>query len=118
MKQFRFSQKIPNVVIFMDLMQSDRKIWLQTFFVKILKVLSIGFVYVPNLGQMNFKSMEQKGVQRCETKVNADACKASYQLTCILIKLVHKAGTNCPYTYAQPWWATLNHSQSGYGVML
>ena len=25
-----------------------------------------------------FQAMEQKSLQRCETKVNADACKASY----------------------------------------
>ena len=29
--------------------------------------------------------MEQKLVQRCETKVNADACKASYPITSVVI---------------------------------
>ena len=32
------------------------------------------------LMQKSFQAIEQKLVQRCETKVDADACKASYCL--------------------------------------
>ena len=34
--------------------------------------------WVPKLMKISFKTIVQKLVQRCETKVNADACKASY----------------------------------------
>ena len=34
-------------------------------------------VNVPKLIQISFQTMAQKFVQRCETKVDADACKAS-----------------------------------------
>ena len=34
--------------------------------------------WVPKLIQKSFQTMEQTFVQRCETKVVADACNASY----------------------------------------
>ena len=55
------------------------KLSLQTpFFFEILRVVCISFDWVPKLIKIRFQAMEQKLVQRCETKVNADACKASY----------------------------------------
>ena len=47
------------------------------------------FLCTKPIGQINFKSMEQTLVQRCETKVDADACKkASYVVYTITICLI------------------------------
>ena len=57
------------------------KLTLQTtIFLKILKAVCIKVNWVPNLIQKSFffNTMEQKLLQRCETKVVADACNASY----------------------------------------
>ena len=48
------------------------------FFLEILKAVCLSFDWVPKLIQINFQTMEQKLVQRCETEVDGDACKASY----------------------------------------
>ena len=40
--------------------------------------MCLSFNLVPKLIQISFQTMEQKLVQHCETKVDADACKASY----------------------------------------
>ena len=58
---------------------SDGKLSLQTklFFLEILKPVCFTFDWVPKLIQISFQAMEQKLVQRCETTVDADACKAS-----------------------------------------
>ena len=50
-----------------------------------MKAVCFTFDWVPKLIQISFQAMEQKIVQRCETMVDADACKASY--TNIHIKL-------------------------------
>ena len=47
----------------------------------ILKAVCLTFDWVPKLIQVSFQALEQKLVQRCETKVDADACKASYRKT-------------------------------------
>ena len=46
-------------------------------FLEILKTVRLIFDWVPKLIQISFQAMEQKLVQRCETKVDVDACKAS-----------------------------------------
>ena len=48
------------------------------FFLEILKSVCVSVDWVPKLIQKSFQTMEQKLVQRCETKVVADACNASY----------------------------------------
>ena len=47
------------------------------FFLEILKAVCLIFDWVLKLIQISFQAMEQKLVQRCETKVDVDACKAS-----------------------------------------
>ena len=55
------------------------KLSLQTsIFLEILKAVCLSFDWVPKLIPISFQTMEQKLVQHCETKVDADACKASY----------------------------------------
>ena len=49
------------------------------FFLESLKAVCLTFDWVPKLIQISCQAMEQKLVQRCETKVDADAYKASYQ---------------------------------------
>ena len=51
-----------------------------SFFLEILKAVCLLFDWVPKLIQICFQAIEQKLVQRCQTKVDADACKASYGL--------------------------------------
>ena len=46
------------------------------FFLEILKAVCLSVNWVPKLIQKSFQTMEQKLVQRCETKVVADACNA------------------------------------------
>ena len=46
-------------------------------FLEIRKAVCLGFDLVLKLIQISFQTMEQKLVQRCETKVDGDACKAS-----------------------------------------
>ena len=48
-----------------------------TFFLEILRAVCLSVDWVPKLVQKSFQTMEQKSVQRCETKVVADACNAS-----------------------------------------
>ena len=43
----------------------------------ILKALRFGFEHVPDIGQIHFQIIEQNFVQRCETNMKAQACKAS-----------------------------------------
>ena len=50
------------------------------FFLEILKAVCLSVDWVPKLIQKFFPTMEQKLVQRCETKIVADACNASYQM--------------------------------------
>ena len=61
-------------------MLSDRKTKIKTpiFFLEILKAVCLSFDLAPKLIQINFQIMEQQLVQRCETEVDGDACKASY----------------------------------------
>ena len=47
------------------------------FFLEILKAVCLSVNWVPKLIQKNCQTMEQKFVQRCEIKVDADVCKAS-----------------------------------------
>ena len=65
------------------------KIRLQTsiFFLEILKAVCLSFDCVPKLIQKSFQTREQQFVQRCETKVGADACKGSYVVNAILFDL-------------------------------
>ena len=56
------------------------------FYFKILKAVCLTFDWVPKLIQISFQAMEQKLFQRCETKADADACKASYLLSSNQIK--------------------------------
>ena len=48
------------------------------FFLEILKAVCLSVDWVPKLIQKSFPTIEQKLVQRYETKVVADACNASY----------------------------------------
>ena len=50
------------------------------FFLEILKAVCLSVDWVQKLIQKSVPTIEQKLVQRCETKVDADACKASYVL--------------------------------------
>ena len=43
-----------------------------------MKAGCLSFDWVTKVIQISIQTMEQKLVQRCETKVDADACKASY----------------------------------------
>ena len=45
---------------------------------KILKAVCLTFDLVPKVIQISFQAIDQKLVQCCETKVDADSCKASY----------------------------------------
>ena len=47
------------------------------FFLEILKAVCFSLDLLPKLIQKSFQTMEQKLVERCETKVVADACNAS-----------------------------------------
>ena len=38
------------------------------------------FVDIPKVGPIPFQIIEENLVQRCETRIDADACKASYFL--------------------------------------
>ena len=49
-----------------------------TIFLEILRAVCRIVDWVPKLIQKSFQTMEQKYVQRCETKVVVDACNASY----------------------------------------
>ena len=51
------------------------------FCLDIVKAVCLSVDWVPKLIQKSFKTMEQKFVQRCETKVVADACNAWYTIT-------------------------------------
>ena len=69
------------------------KLSLQTpFFLEILKAVCLTFDLVPKLIQISFQAMEQKLVQRCETKVNADACKSSNMLNIEICVTLHCIG--------------------------
>ena len=46
-------------------------------FFEILKVVCLSFNWVPKSIQNSFHTREQQVVQRCETRVAADACKGS-----------------------------------------
>ena len=73
-----FSKKCPNFVVFKDLKLSDgQTIIANPIFLEILKAVCLSFDWVPKLIQISFQTMEQKLAQRCETKVDGDACKAS-----------------------------------------
>ena len=48
-----------------------------TIFFEILIAVCISVDWVPKLIKKSFPTMEQKFVQRCETKVVADACNVS-----------------------------------------
>ena len=78
---FHFSQKGPHFVIFKELKAVWRKNYHckpQVFCLEIWKAVCLSFDWVPKLIQISFQTIEQKLVQRCDTKVDADACKASY----------------------------------------
>ena len=53
------------------------------FLKEILKAVCSTVNWVSKLFQISFQAMEQNLVQRCETKVDADACKASLGFECI-----------------------------------
>ena len=76
---FHFSQKGPNFVILKDKKLPGGKTILANpnFFLEILKAVCLTFDWVPKLIQISFQAMKQNLVQHCETKVDADACKAS-----------------------------------------
>ena len=60
------------------------KLSLQTpIFLEILKAVCLTFDWVPKLIQISFQAMEQKLVQRCETKVDADAYIV-FEIWCII----------------------------------
>ena len=46
-----------------------------------MKALCLSFDWVPKSSHLSLQTMEQKLVQRGETKVDADDCKASKALT-------------------------------------
>ena len=48
------------------------------FFLEILKAVCLSFIEVPNLVKKTFQTVELNLIQGCETKFDADACKASY----------------------------------------
>ena len=48
-----------------------------TIFLELLKTVCLSVDWVPKLIQKSFQTMEQKLVQRCETKVVADAYNTS-----------------------------------------
>ena len=50
-------------------------------FLQILIAVCLGCVYKTKLGPIGFLIIEQKFVQRCETKIVVNACKASYRST-------------------------------------
>ena len=56
------------------------KLSLQTpfFFLEILKAVCLRFDWVQKLFQISFQTVKPKIFQRCETKVDTAACKASY----------------------------------------
>ena len=43
----------------------------------------LGCVNLPKIGQIYFHIIKQKFIQRSETKIDADACKASYKILCL-----------------------------------
>ena len=47
---------------------------------KILQAMSGGFVNIPDIGPIIFQIIEQKLVQRCETRMEAQSCKDSLAL--------------------------------------
>ena len=53
------------------------KLQTSIFFLQILKAVCFSFNWVPKLIQKSFQTRQQQFVQRCETKVGADACKGS-----------------------------------------
>ena len=42
--------------------------------------MCLGFVHIPDIGKMPFQTIEQKSVQRCDTHIETQSCKASYIL--------------------------------------
>ena len=48
-------------------------------FVEILKAVCLGPVYIPKSRPIHFQIIEPNLFQHCGTKINADACKGSYQ---------------------------------------
>ena len=46
-------------------------------FLKILKAVCLGCVHLPDIGQIPDQIIEQKLVQRCETHIDVQSCKAS-----------------------------------------
>ena len=49
-----------------------------SIFLEILQAVCLGFVHIPDIGPIPFQVIEQKLVQRCETHIEAQSCKASY----------------------------------------
>ena len=63
---------------FLKAVWREKKLSLQTpISLEILKSVCLTFDWVPKLFQIGVQDMEQKLVQRCETKVDADACKGT-----------------------------------------
>ena len=44
-----------------------------------MKAVCLSVDWVPKLIQKSCQTMEQRLVKRCETKVSADSCKATYE---------------------------------------
>ena len=59
--------------------RTEKLILKPLIFLEILKAVCLSFDLAPKLIQINFQIVEQKLVQRCETEVVGDACKASYR---------------------------------------
>ena len=53
---------------------SHRNIYI---FLKILQAVGVGFVHIPDIGPIPFQIIEKKLVQRFETHIEAQSCKAS-----------------------------------------
>ena len=86
------------------------KIRFQTsFFLENLKAVCLSFNWVPKLIQKSFQTWEPQFVQRCKTKVGADACKGSYviltaSISCVVPpKIWHLICSHYVFTVGDFW---------------
>ena len=49
------------------------------YFLKVLQAVGFGFVHITDIRPISFQILEQKLAQHCETRMEAQSCKASYQ---------------------------------------
>ena len=59
-----------------QLLRSISNCVLNKFFLKILKAVCLNFVHMNNIGPKQIQIVEHKLVQRCETHIEAQSCKA------------------------------------------